>query len=148
MLGRETSPDDDGWAGWGDSWGKKNEGPQDQWGSWSNESPSPTATSNNKKPSDEDGWSTDNWGSSFTSSPSSKKASKPSGKSRKKNEPDTANLIDLDRNDDAGLGDAGKDDGWDNEVWAQDNDDDDVWKTLELDSSGKDKPSRTSKKGD
>ena len=156
LLESQTSPDDDGWAGWGDSWGKKNEGTtQDQWGSWSNESPSPPEEkANDKKPADEDGWSADNWGGTFTPSPSAKKASKTSGKSRKKNEPDTANLIDLDRKDDAGSGDTtglgdteGKNDGWDNEVWAQD-DDDDVWKTLELDSSGKDKQSGTSKKGD
>ena len=98
---------------------------------------------------DEDGWSNDNWGSSFTS-PSAKKPTKTSGKSRtsgKKNEPDLANLIDLGGSTEAGTGGAGENDGWDNEVWAQD-DDDDVWKTLELDSSGKTKQKSSGKKGD
>ena len=157
LLGQQPSPDDDGWAGWGDTWGTgtgtgtggtKTKASPDQWGSWSNESPSPTTVekSDSKKEVDDDNWSTDNWGSSF-SSPASKKPAKTSGKSRtsgKKNEPDLANLIDLGGSTEAGTGD---NDGWDNEVWAQD-DDDDVWKTLELDSGSKTKQKGASKKGE
>ncbi|KAK3800093.1 hypothetical protein RRG08_015060 [Elysia crispata] len=51
-----------------------------------------------------------------------------SGSSKKQKQPLVGNLLDLD--EDNGVGQGG--DGWDNEVWAADEDDD--WQTLELDA--------------
>ena len=66
-----------------------------------------------------DGWDDADWGSLGDSK---------SGSSKKQKQPLVGNLLDLD--DDSGVGQGG--DGWDNEVWAADEDDD--WQTLELDA--------------
>ena len=133
----KTQPEDDG----------------DAWGSWSNEgSPSPAAG----KTDQDDAWNNDDWGTgtglttttatSATTTSTTKKSSstsnhKKSSSSRSKHhkkhakktgEPATANLIDFGENNTEPA--AQNNDGWDNEVWAQE-DDDDVWQSLELDSS-------------
>lgn len=69
-----------------------------------------------------DGWDDADWNSGFTSTPSKQK------------EPLVGNLLDLD--DGNGVSKHAAQDGWDNEVWAAEGDDDaddnDGWQTLEL----------------
>ena len=154
MLDSPEKDGDDSWSGWSDNWGNtsptdkaapNNDG--DAWGSWSNEnSPSPTSKT------DDDGWNNDDWKTSLTSASSSKKSSSSSASSHKKSsktkhhkknataakksawgEPATANLIDFGDSGNAQKEESANNDGWDNEVWAQDEDDE--WQSLEIDTS-------------
>ena len=151
----ESSPDkegEDGWgSGWGDEWGdsSKSTGSKsspsepdtaaEKWDSWSNEQPSPTAEPTTAAP-DNAAWNND-WGS-FTSSPATKATTKTAkSKSNQKRagktartgltEPATANLIDFGADESVKFGgDSGMESsGWDNEVWAAEEDDD--WHPLE-----------------
>ena len=153
LLESPEKDGDDSWSGWSDNW--NNSSPTDQgapdkegdtWGSWSNENSLSPATKD-----DDDGWNNDDWGTSLTSSSSSskksmssasnhKKSSKP--KHHKKNataakktsgEPATANLIDFGESGNGQNDAESANDGWDNEVWAQDEDDE--WQSLEIDTS-------------
>ena len=141
---------DDSWSGWSDNWGNtspsdKNAPEQDgdAWGSWSNEnSPSPASKTEG------DGWNNDDWGTSLTSSSSKKSTSSASSNQKKSSkpkhkknataakktggEPATANLIDFGDSENGQKAES-TNDGWDNEVWAQDEDDE--WQSLELDTS-------------
>ncbi|XP_041359984.1 ADP-ribosylation factor GTPase-activating protein 1-like isoform X2 [Gigantopelta aegis] len=104
---------------------------QDEWDDWGSSSgggqPEKPPSSSNRKPKESkkyskvkhDGWKDAEWDTGFTS------------ESRQR-EPLVGNLLDL--GDTAGSG--GTDNkGWDNEVWA--NDEDDEWQSLELDSKAK-----------
>ncbi len=133
----------------------------DAWGSWSNEnSPTaPTAAEAAEREQDDDGWNNDDWGAQLSSSTTSsgskkstaaasnhKKSSKPKHHkshaakktANKKGEPATANLIDFGDSGNSGSAvtqqEENVNDGWDNEVWAQD-DDEDAWLSLEVDSA-------------
>lgn len=110
---------DDGSGGWG--WGEEEE----HWEGWSNEQ-SPGASPAPDKPTD-NSWNNDSWG--FNDSNKSTNNAKPAKKkSKSKKEAATGNLIDFD-------GDAGKQqEGWDNETWAANDEEDDAWQALELDS--------------
>ena len=146
----ENSPEhEDSWEGWGDTWGKgdslNGEKAQeaDNWDSWSNEK-SPQKSS---KVKDQD-WNTEEW-SGFSDQPKAAKSKSSHKKSKTKSsaksaEPATANLIDF-----GSEGNGTTNEGWDNEVWAQ-NDEDDAWQSLELDSgkASKNIPKAKSKKGD
>jgi len=85
------------------------------------------------KPANDDGWNTEDWGPEITSSSSSSKSSK---KTTTK-DPLVGNLLDLDLNDEStAVTDSGANNsGWDNDVWADG--DDDEWQSLELDSKKK-----------
>lgn len=141
----ESSPEKDGddWGqGWGDDWGNEsNESKSnhsktspaaeanEKWESWSNEKTSPVQES----PPQHD-WNND-WGSfdkPTTKSAKSKVNQKKAQASRtgKKGEPATANLIDF-GGDSSSKG--GADSGWDNEVWAAE--DDEQWESLEVTSN-------------
>ena len=79
-----------------------------------------------KTSSTHDDWNTDEWGPEFSSSKSSKKPK----------DPLVGNLLDLDINDmSSNFNEPAKNDGWDNEVWADV--DDDEWQSLELEPSSK-----------
>lgn len=142
LLG--DSGDKDDWAGWGEEWGDTDnqqltpevKEDEDNWGSWSNETKS-------KKSPDND-WNNEDWGSNFSSPSKSSKSKEKSAKSpkskksgakkeKKKKEPATANLIDFgDDGGDGGTEEKATNDGWDNEVWAAE---DDAWESLESDSN-------------
>ena len=153
LLDSPEKDGDDSWSGWSDNWGggaspSEKTAPQqdgDAWGSWSNEnSPSPATKTEG------DGWNNDDWGTSLTSSSSSSKKSTSSSASNQKKsskpkhkknstaakktggEPATANLIDFGESGNVQKEESAND-GWDNEVWAQDEDDE--WQSLEIDTS-------------
>lgn len=105
----------------------------DDWDSWkANDSSksslsgkSTSSSSKSKKKSQKsstgvsssDGWEDADWNTGFTSATSKQK------------QPLVGNLLDLD--DGNGISSTGGGDGWDNEVWADENDADD-WQTLDL----------------
>ncbi|XP_013417255.2 ADP-ribosylation factor GTPase-activating protein 1-like isoform X2 [Lingula anatina] len=154
MSGGNNAPllTGDDWSGWEDEWGEggANHSQDDQrltssqddgWGSWNDEDSKNTA-------SREDGWQTEDWGAPIDTKPKSSpsktkgKAKNKESKSKKTREPATANLIDFgDATATNGSSDANPNMGWDNEVWAND---DDAWEALEVDTSSKSKL----KKGD
>ncbi|CAL1526913.1 unnamed protein product [Lymnaea stagnalis] len=95
----------------------------DDWDNWKDTSK--TSSSKPKKKSQksapgvssQEGWDDADWNTGFTSN------------SAKQKQPLVGNLLDLD--DGNGMGSTGGGDGWDNEVWADEKEDDD-WQTLDL----------------
>lgn len=169
LLG-DTSPDNDEWAGWVDEWkedGSKSSASQpsitkdqeEPWEDWSNQGNSSQSSATNHKELSDD-WNNDGWDDTPLTATDSRNsqsasrakhkphASKARSSTGKKNpaEPATANLIDFGN---GATNNTGAEEGWDNEVWAAE-DEDDVWQTLELDPA----PAKTSnykaksKKGD
>ena len=123
------SPDkEDSNSGWG--WGDKDE----QWEGWSNEQ-STGFNSNAPQSKDSDGWDNDGWGPAPVSNKTSSK--KPSSKKPKATTTDyeaaTGNLIDFGGESKINNGTGGS--SWDNEVWAADDEEEDAWQALELESS-------------
>ncbi|KAK0069619.1 ADP-ribosylation factor GTPase-activating protein 1 [Biomphalaria pfeifferi] len=99
----------------------------DDWDTWrstetvkSSVKCSSSATSKSKKKSQKstEDWDNADWNTGFSES------------SSKQKQPLVGNLLDLD--DGNGLVSSGAGDGWDNEVWAEDKDEDDEWQTLDL----------------
>ena len=160
LMGGEKEEED--WSGgWGDDWGgsgggRKQQQQTDEWGSWSNEQPSPnhSARTRQKASPSDDGWNSEDWNNSFDMSNSSSKkpltSSRPAMSKNQKNElkpkrasdPVTANLIDFggagansrtDKSKSHGEWDNNTD--WNNEVWAEEDDDD--WGSLEVNSKAK-----------
>ncbi|XP_045157548.2 ADP-ribosylation factor GTPase-activating protein 1-like [Mercenaria mercenaria] len=78
------------------------------------------------KSSDSDGWNVEDWGIDTSSNKHS---------SKKPKDPLVGNLLDLDINDSSNIETGANNSGWDNDVWADGDDDD--WQTLELDSKTK-----------
>lgn len=78
------------------------------------------------KSSDLDGWNVEDWGIDKSSNKHS---------SKKPKDPLVGNLLDLDINDSSNIETGANNSGWDNEVWADGDDDD--WQSLELESKTK-----------
>lgn len=98
----------------------KQKSKNDNWDDWGNDTGGNSTAKKTKEikkasKNKEEGWKDVDWDSGFTSP-------------AKQKEPLVGNLLDL------GEASAGNDNGgWDNDVWA--NDDDDAWQSLEVDSN-------------
>lgn len=170
LLGERSPEGDENWSGWGDEWGNGSDkspsspssegqaGNNDGWEDWSNEQ-SPVSK-DPLPPTDKDGddWNNEEWGSGLTSSDTTtttsasvnkkKKAQPKKAKPSQKEpyEPAMGNLIDLGGDPSANSSSVSAGDGWDNDSWAQE---DDEWQSLELDSAISKSSSKTkSNKGD
>ncbi|KAK3592161.1 hypothetical protein CHS0354_019452 [Potamilus streckersoni] len=157
--GQLLGDDDDSWEGWGGDWQDKGSKrgdtspskEEEDFEAWLNEDSSPKSSSKDSSSKDDEwgNWGTGDNGASKKAQKSVKNMKKKekqaasegwndvewndghsTKKSKESKEPLVGNLVDLGDNSTGGQGDGS---GWDNEVWADA--DDDEWQTLELDNS-------------